>query len=55
MTLFGLTADSYNDLQRFEGKSAAITDHREILDHVLKDIKMKHMNYPHVFSASEAT
>ena len=54
-TLFGLTADSYIDLPRFDGKLADTANYEKILEHVLEDIAMKHKTCIHVTSANEAT
>ncbi|GBB96163.1 hypothetical protein RclHR1_00270009 [Rhizophagus clarus] len=54
-TLFGLTADSYIDLPRFDGELANTTDYEKILGHDLEDIAMKHKTCIHVTSANEAT
>ncbi|UZO21109.1 uncharacterized protein OCT59_013512 [Rhizophagus irregularis] len=53
-TLFGLTADSYIDLPRFDGGLANTTNYKKILGHVL-DMVMKHKTCIHVTSANEAT
>ncbi|PKB96788.1 hypothetical protein RhiirA5_434240, partial [Rhizophagus irregularis] len=54
-SLFGLTADSYIDLPRFDGGSADASDYKKVLEHVLEDIAMKHKTCIHVTSANEAT
>ena len=54
-TLFGLTANSYIDLPRFDGELANTTNYGKILGHVLEDIAMKHKTCIHVTSANEAT
>ncbi|PKC06519.1 hypothetical protein RhiirA5_501328 [Rhizophagus irregularis] len=54
-TLFGLTADSYIDLPRFDGELADTANYEKILEHVLEDIAMKHKTCIHVTSANEAT
>ncbi|PKK58023.1 hypothetical protein RhiirC2_857969 [Rhizophagus irregularis] len=54
-TLFGLTADSYIDLPKFDGKLADSANYEKILEHVLEDIAMKHKTCIHVTSANEAT
>ncbi|CAB4434128.1 unnamed protein product [Rhizophagus irregularis] len=54
-TLFGLTADSYIDLPRFDGGLANTTNYKKILGHVLEDMVMKHKTCIHVTSANEAT
>ncbi|RGB25122.1 hypothetical protein C1646_772166 [Rhizophagus diaphanus] len=54
-TLFGLTADSYIDLPRFDGELANTTNYEKILGHILEDIAMKHKTCIHVTSSNEAT
>ena len=54
-TLFGLIADSYIDLSRFDGELADTANYEKILEHVLEDIAMKHKTCIHVTSANEAT
>ena len=54
-SLFGLTADSYIDLPRFDGGSADASDYKKVLEHVLEDIAMKHKTCIHVTSANEVT
>ena len=51
-SLFGLTADSYIDLPRFDGGSADASDYKKVLEHVLEDIAMKHKTCIHVTSAN---
>ncbi|RIA93384.1 hypothetical protein C1645_735585 [Glomus cerebriforme] len=55
LTLFGLTADSYIDLSRFDEELADIANYEKILEHVLEDIAIKYKTCIHVTSANEAT
>ncbi|RIA81964.1 hypothetical protein C1645_744135 [Glomus cerebriforme] len=49
------TSDSYIDLSRFDGELANITNYEKILEHVLKDIAMKHKTCIHIISANKTT
>ena len=53
--MFGLTADSYIDLTRFDGEFADISNCEKVLEHVLEDIAIKHKTCTHITSANEAT